>query len=183
MKSNVRRSFVARVGAPFVDESLLGYVSRALSVTAVRQLPTMLRLADAPKPNSVAMPTTLVDPGEIERIAVLFGCEVEDIASRTYAVGTFEHSGTESLDFFGTQIRHHYRECKIRRVSPRALEIAQYHRAIWEIRPLSFDPQTRESDGIMEQEARRAGGVLGSPLPAGDHQLDHRCGAAPMIVS
>jgi transposase len=144
MKPNVKRSFVARVGAPFVDESLLGYFSRALSVTAVRQLPTMLRLADATKPNSVAMPTTLVDPEEIERIAALFGCTAQDIASRTYAVGAFEHTGTESLDFFGTKIRRHYREGKLRRVSPRALMIAQYHRAIWEARPFVFDPQTKE---------------------------------------
>jgi transposase len=138
------RKFVATVGAPFVDESLLGYVGRALSVTAVRQVATMLKLADATKPNAAAIATTLVDPDEIERVARLIGCTPADIASRTYAVRTAEHSGSEALNFFGTPIRYHFRECKFRRVSPRALEIAQYHRAIWELRPIAFDPQTRE---------------------------------------
>lgn len=138
------RQFVATVGAPFIDESLLGYVGRALSVTAVRQVATMLRLADSAKPNASAIPTTLVDPAEIERVATLLGCAPADIASRTYAVSAFEHSGSETLDFFGTQVRYHFRECKFRRVSPRALEIAEYHRAVWELRPIAFDPQTRE---------------------------------------
>jgi hypothetical protein len=87
--------FVATVGAPFVDESLLGYVGRALSVTAVRQVSTMLKLAGAAKPNAAAIPTTLVDAGEIARIATLFGCEPADIASRTYAISEIEHSGSE----------------------------------------------------------------------------------------
>jgi transposase len=138
------RQFVATVGAPFVDESLLGYVGRALSVTAVRQIATMLRLADAAKPNAAAIPATLTDPAEIERVATLLGCQPADIASRTYAFGTIEHSGSEAMSFFGTEIRYHFRECKIRRVSPRALELEQYHRAVWELRPLAFDPQTKE---------------------------------------
>jgi transposase len=138
------RKFVATVGAPFVDESLLGYVGRALSVTAVRQIATMLRLADAAKPNAAAIPATLTDPAEIERVATLLGCRPADIATRTYAFGTIEHSGSEAMNFFGTEIRYHFRECKIRRVSPRALELEQYHRAVWELRPLAFDPQTKE---------------------------------------
>jgi transposase len=138
------RKFIATVGAPFVDESLLGYLGRALSVTAVRNLATMLKLADATKPNAVALATTLADQGEIARIATLLGCAPADISSRTYAVGTVAHSGSEALDFFGTQIRYHFRECKFRQVSPRALESAQYHRAIWELRPIAFDPQTKE---------------------------------------
>jgi hypothetical protein len=66
----------------------------------------MLRLANAAKPNAAAIPTTLVDPREIERVATLFGCAPADIASRTYAVGTVEHSGSEAMNFFGTEIRY-----------------------------------------------------------------------------
>ncbi|OKO85358.1 hypothetical protein AC629_19240 [Bradyrhizobium sp. NAS80.1] len=66
------------------------------------------------------------------------------IVSRTYQIGEFAHSGHESMDFFGTELRYHFRECKNRRVSPKALEIAQYHRALWELRPIAFDPQTKE---------------------------------------
>jgi transposase len=138
------RKFVATVGAPFVGESLLGYIARALSVTAVRNLRAMLTLADAAKPNAAAIATTLVDPDEIDRVATLFGCPPVEITSRTYAMCTIEHSGAEAMNFFGTEIRYHFRECKFRRVSPRALNIAQYHRALWELRPIAFDPQTQE---------------------------------------
>ncbi len=138
------RKFVATVGTPFVDESLRGYLGRALSVTAVRNVATLLKIADATKPNAVSLATTLTDPDEISRIATLIGCKPEDILSRTYPTGEFAHSGSESIDFFDTQIRLHFRETKYRRASPRALEIAQYHRALWELRPLAFDPQTKE---------------------------------------
>jgi transposase len=138
------KRFIATVGAPFVDESLRGYLGRALSVTAVRNVATMLKLADAVKPNAVSIATTLTDRGEIERIATLIGCTPEDIASRTYPIGEFAHSGSESIDFFGTQLRLHFRETKDRRVSPRALEIAQYHRALDELRPFAYSTLTKE---------------------------------------
>lgn len=136
--------FIATVGAPFVDESLRGYLGRALSVTAVRNHATLLKLADVTKGNAVSLATTLTDPDEIARIATLIGCTVQDIASRTYRTSEFSHSHSESIDFFGTQIRLHFRETRYRRVSPRALGIAQYHRALWELRPLPYDFQTNE---------------------------------------
>ncbi|UFW48193.1 MULTISPECIES: hypothetical protein [Bradyrhizobium] len=144
MLASPPRKFIATVGAPFADESLRGYLGRALSVTAVRNVVKMLKLADAIKPNAVALATTLTDEDEIARIAALIGCTPQDIVARTYRTGEFAHSGSESIDFFDTQVRLHFRECKFRRVSPRALETAQYHRAIWELRPIAFDPQTRE---------------------------------------
>lgn len=138
------KKFIATVGPPHLDESLRGYLGRALSVTAIRNVATMLKIADATKPNAVSLATTLTDEGEIERIATLIGCTPEDIVSRTYLTGEFAHSGSESIDFFGTQIRAHFRETRFRRVSPRALEIDPYHRAVWELRPIAFDPQTKE---------------------------------------
>ncbi|MHC2275352.1 transposase [Bradyrhizobium diazoefficiens] len=144
MASRPLPRFIATVGAPFADESLRGYLGRTLSVTAVRNLATLLKLADATKPNAVSLATTLTDKGEIERIAALIGCAPDDILARTYPPGELAHSGSESIQFFGTEVRLHFRETKYRRVSPRALDLAQYHRAIWELRPIAFDPQTRE---------------------------------------
>ncbi|WLA63779.1 hypothetical protein [Bradyrhizobium diazoefficiens] len=138
------RKFIATVGAPFADESLRGYLGRALSVTAVRNQATLLKLADASKPNAVALATTLTDESEIERIAALIGCTPGDIRSRTYKTGEIAHSGSEAIDFFGTPVRLHFRETRYRRVSPRALDIAQYHRANWELRPIAYDPETGE---------------------------------------
>jgi len=139
-----RRRFQALEGPPFPDESLLGFVTRSLSMTAIVQLRTGLKVGGAVLPEPVALATTLRDNDMIGSLAFCFGCEADDIRSRTYDLGTFDHSTSETLEFFGTKIRAQYRECKIRRVSPRALDVAQYHRAIWELRPFSFDPTTRE---------------------------------------
>lgn len=142
MSPTSMRRFVATVGAPFMDESLLGYFGRALSVTVVGRLSTVLRLAEATKAHWTAIATTLTDDGEIARVASLLGCEPVDIARRVYVPGRPGKSPT--IGFFGEHIRKVFREGTIRRVSPRALHHAQYHRAIWELRPLVFDPKTRE---------------------------------------
>lgn len=47
-------------------------------------------------------------------------------------------------DFFGTRIRLVYRSIHRRRVSPRALQVSPYSRAVWSIKPLCFDPATKE---------------------------------------
>lgn len=142
-KSVKMPTFVARVGPPYPDESLLGFVTRGMAVTAVKQLHRALFLADAAKPKSTCIATTLVDNDEIVRLAHLLGCTPEDIASRTYRAGTFEHSGAPTIEFFGTGISAQFRRFAVRRVSPRALSIAAYHRAMWEL-PFSFDPATKE---------------------------------------
>jgi transposase len=140
-----RRRFVAACISPYPDESLLGFVTRALRLTAVRQLKAGLRVAGATRPEPVAITTTLSDPAQIASLAYAFGCDPEEIRSRTYAPGTFDHSTTETLNFFGTKIRSQYFEAKVRRVAPRALEIEPYHRAISQLRPFSFDPLTNET--------------------------------------
>lgn len=167
------RKFIATVGAPFADESLRGYLGRALSVTAVRNVATLLKLADATKPNAVSLATTLTDPDEIARIAALIGCTPLDIRARTYRGGEIQHSGSEAIDFFGTQIRLHLRETRYRRVSPKALETAQYHRAVWELRPLAFDPQTHEKLLGVCPACERKLGWLRADVPT----LCDKCGA------
>ncbi|MHC2674471.1 hypothetical protein ACVI1J_006634 [Bradyrhizobium diazoefficiens] len=137
--------FVATVGPPYPDESLLGFLTRALSGTFVESLSTALRKAHAMRPNPTSIATTLKDETEIARIAHLVGCRPKDIADRTYPIRfTQTKRKMVVLDFFCTEIRPRHRVTKVRRVSPRALQRAQYHRAIWELRIFSFDPETRE---------------------------------------
>jgi hypothetical protein len=47
-------------------------------------------------------------------------------------------------EFFGAHIRVVHRVLDRRRVSPRALRVSQHCRAMWSIRPFSFDPATKE---------------------------------------
>lgn len=49
-----------------------------------------------------------------------------------------------TVRFQGTLISKQHLETKIRRVSPRALRESAHCRAIWQLRPFSFDPGTRE---------------------------------------
>jgi hypothetical protein len=80
--------FAATVGPPHSDESLLGYVTRALSVASVDHLPTALRLAGAAQPkHPLSIATTLKKSDEIARLSHLIGCKPEDIASRTHRGG------------------------------------------------------------------------------------------------
>lgn len=139
------KSFVATVGPPYPDESLMGYLNRALSVTFVDNLPAALRIADAAKPNVRALATTLQSETEIDRLSHLVGCKPSDIATRTYRTSS-DSSARRMLviDFFGTKIRRRYRDALLRRVSPRALQAAPYHRAMWELRIFSCDLDTRE---------------------------------------
>ncbi len=139
-----RRRFVAACISPYPDESLLGFVTRGLRLTAVRQLKAGLKAAGAARPEPVAIATTLSDPAQIASLAEAFGCDPEDIRTRIYAPGTFDHSTTDTLNFFGTKIRWQYLETKIRRVAPRALQAEPYHRAPWQFRPFSFYASTRE---------------------------------------
>ena len=46
--------------------------------------------------------------------------------------------------FFGTTIPSDFVERQVRRVAPSQLKASAHVRAIWQVRPLSFDPQTRE---------------------------------------
>lgn len=136
--------FQAHIDPPFPGESLLGFVTRALSVTVAKRLSIGLALGgiDESVPLSIAM--KLTDEQQIAGIAKLFQTTPDRIRERVCTPCHFDHSSTKAVDFFGVKIRFHYREKSVRRVAPRALKLVPYHRAIWELRPFIFDPQTRE---------------------------------------
>lgn len=136
--------FVATVGCPYPDESLMGYLTRALSVATVDRLSAALRLAGVAQRNPNYLSSSLKNKGEIARIAHLIGCEPSDIVARTHRMLP-RTSLVHMMDFFGTGIRPRYMDSRARRVSPRALQCAPYHRAVWGLRVFSFDPATKET--------------------------------------
>lgn len=132
------------VPPPAPGESLLGFITRILRLTPVHHTVQGLTLAGIDRLGPYSLPTTITDR-EIDGLAILFNLPREAIAAMTHRLGTFDHSSTETIDFFGVRIRADYREKRVRRVSPRALAMAPYfHRAIWDLRIFSFDPATRE---------------------------------------
>jgi hypothetical protein len=137
------RPFVYDLPGPIAGESLLGFVTRSLAITAITQTNQGLTLAGIARTNPCAIASSLKGR-EIKGLATLLKTGVSEIQGMMHPIGTFDHSKTETIDFFGVRIRADYREKRYRRVSPRGLAKSAYHRAIWDLRVFSFDPETRE---------------------------------------
>src|SRR5579859_2931114 len=128
---------------PIPGESLLGLVARAVDRNGFRSLNVVLRLADIAGSTAGILPR--VDQDAVERLAYVLKVPSAEIISRTHrAVEPEDGASGTFIDFYGVPLRALYREKARRRVSPRALAIAPYHRAIHDIRPLLFCPETME---------------------------------------
>lgn len=140
-KASAVRPFVAKMPVPFVDESLLGYMDRALQNTMIRTPREAFGLADfRPDKNGVPNASKLTEEA-VGGVATLFKLDPDDVRRRWYRRPS---PSSAKIEFFGTPIRAQYWESRYRRLSPRALAQAPYHRAIWEIRCFTFDPDTCE---------------------------------------
>jgi transposase len=121
----------------------MGFLDRALSRTFCRSLVSTLRFCGVGGKNLRPRAYNLtVD--DVDGLAILLKVDPEEFHSRLYPQGTFDHAADPTIEFFGTKVRTQYFESTIRRVSPRALAVSPHHRALWELRPFSFDPDTRE---------------------------------------
>lgn len=140
-KASAVRPFVAKMPVPFVDESLLGYMDRALQNTMVRNLREAFGLADfRPDKNGVPNASKLTQEA-VAGVATLFKIEPDEVRRRWYRRPS---PSSARIDFFGTPVRAQYWESRYRRVSPRALAARPVHRAIWELRCFGFDVETCE---------------------------------------
>lgn len=133
------RPFVAKMPHPFVDESLLGYMDRALQNTMIRTLREAFGLAGFP---TVGVPNaSKLNEEAVAGIAALFKIEPEEVRRRWYRR---KPSRSGIIQFFGTPVRAQFWESRWRRVSPRALAVRPAHLAIWELRCFGFDIETCE---------------------------------------
>src|SRR5437016_5013238 len=108
---------------PFPDESLLGYYARVADDHLFGSMNLALKKAGI----NTLYPEGLATHLDAEK-ALAFSlktseCEIARRMHRSETLGMME--------FFGTLIRKVYHEQYNRRVSPRALKIAPYYRAIW----------------------------------------------------
>lgn len=123
---------------PFPDESLSGLIARASSVNIYpRALDVLVQArTSGARPEAVATR----DAELAAQLAKVLGTD-ENLVAPLFHRRT---GGGKFIDFFGVRLRAVHRETVARRVSPRALRISPYVRAIWHLRPLSFDPATKE---------------------------------------
>jgi excisionase family DNA binding protein len=122
---------------PFPDESLLGFFTRVADDHVFHS--TLGAFQKVGIRTIYLQGLALRHPDAMERLA--FGLKVppSEIERRMYRLAV-----PGMIDFFGTTIRKVCYEPSIRRVSPRALAIAPYYRAIWDIRVFNFCPETKE---------------------------------------
>lgn len=129
---------------PIPGESLLGLVARATSRNGYTSLLRAIRLADIGRGQSNGIPTLVMDE-EAERLAYVLRVPASEVTSRLHRIVTFPDRDGEFIDFFGVTIRAQYREKRYRRVSPLALRRSPHHRAIHDLAPFSFCPETMET--------------------------------------
>lgn len=129
---------------PLPGESLLGLVSRTAARNGFDGLSRVLRLADIQTLRVEALPTihALAD-GASERLAFILKVPPIEVSSRCHpSVDKGLPAGF--VDFHGVIVRAAYREGGRRRVSPRSLAASPHHRAIWDLLPFGFCPESME---------------------------------------
>lgn len=129
---------LVRTVVPMPDESLPGLVARAAGmniyphaydVTVQAGLGVRRPESIAARPIETAVELARVLGATPEAVRQLYHPEIDGIR----------------IDFFGVALRARLRDVRRRRVSPRALRDRPYIRAIWSVRPLSFDLGTMET--------------------------------------
>ena len=123
---------------PLPGESLPGMVARAAALNVYPRAYDVLAQAGLSRfyPEAIAMR----DAGIAQDLAGVFGVAAEKLVPLFHPAV----DDGRSIDFFGVAIRAVHREARLRRVSPRALSISPHVRAVWHLRPLAFDPATKE---------------------------------------
>lgn len=162
---------------PLPDENLAGLVARAAGANIYPHARDVLDLAglDTPRPGTIVSR----HPDHGIELASVLGTSV-DLLRPLFQPDL----GGSQIDFFGTNLRAVHRETRLRRVSPRALADKAYIRAIWSLRPLSFDPSTRET---LISQCPVCDGKLGFTKTWGVEFCEHCIGAdadglpAPMV--
>jgi hypothetical protein len=120
------------------DESLSGALFRVAGTAGYATTQQMIEFAGfsftrlesiASKDPAVAGPA----------IAELLGVPLDEVVRHFH-----QNHPDGFFDFFGTRIRTKHRDITGRRVAPMALRQANYMRALWQLKPFSFDPHSLE---------------------------------------
>lgn len=128
--------------SPMPGEGLPELVMRAASVNGYTATSTVLHVAGLSGRYPAGIATNAI--GHEELLASTLGVEggKETIVELVYKP-VFGRPGWHQ--FFGTPMRIAHREVLRRRISPLALRRSNHARAIWSVKVLSFDPETKET--------------------------------------
>ncbi len=159
--------------SPERDESLLGHFARVCAHHMVpkRKRPVTLARINTLRPETLP----IIHQHRAPDLARLLDIPVEEVERRMYRSTEFEGRDTPFIQFFSTPLPASYRESRRRRVSPAALALRPYHRAMWELRPFVFDRGTMGClvDRCQNPECGRYLGWRHPHMP----ELCEHCGA------
>lgn len=149
--------------APLPDENLTGLIARAAGANVYPHAHDIMELAglEGIRPESVAIRT----PSSSYALAEVLGTSAELLLPLYIAA-----VDDRRIDFYGTELRAKLRETRRRRLSPLALKDKSYIRAVWSVKPLSFDPRTKE---MLISECPVCGGKLGFTQTWGIEFCEH----------
>ncbi|MGO6924802.1 hypothetical protein ACCS55_09105 [Rhizobium ruizarguesonis] len=122
-------------------ETLRETVLRATAHNGFQSTSVAVNLSNARSFKSVsAVSTGFAD--DIEKLVKVLGIQ-KDAAAARKALSPCPSSGRDWMNFFGINVRRGHLS-GARRVSPRSLQKHGRQKAIWSLKPFSFDPETRE---------------------------------------
>lgn len=122
-------------------EALRDTVLRASERNGFRNTKMAVDLAGSRSFKSVAA-IPIGPSDEIDRLVNILGIRKDSDAARRMLLEP-ESSGRDWINFFGINVRRGHLS-GARRVSPRSLRLHGRQKAMWSLKPLSFDPETRE---------------------------------------
>ncbi len=128
--------------APYLDESLYGYIAHR---AAEERLPTTFVITSLADVTYMHRPELIYGEIDLTNVADCLRADAQDLAARTYPLAADDRYRM----FFGSQISRFAIDYRVRWFSPTALSNAPYHRAIWSLRPLPFCAET----GVFLQNA------------------------------
>lgn len=153
---------------PIPGESLLGLIMRACDENLIESTAQVLRAAGYGSAALGYYPTNTPEDDAV--LAHILCLPVVEVASRMHRRIA---STPDMVSFFGTAVRSVYRETRIRRVSPASLAEQPFHRAIWDLKPITFCPFSWERltgecpiCGARLLWRQAAGTWLDKPLPS-----------------
>lgn len=128
---------------PFPDESFQGFFARTLAKTAARSLNLGLALAKVePRPRTKS---TFFTQDELANLATLLKADIGRLTKMALPdVSRKRHELQRVRSFFGTRVPFSMLDHDRRSVSPTALGLSSYHRAMWTLRLFHLDGETLE---------------------------------------
>ncbi|MBE7733519.1 hypothetical protein [Devosia faecipullorum] len=129
---------------PEPDESLAGLFNRMFGRTVFSNFSAAAARAGIASNRPDFMASSELTDAQVEGLAARLGTSTDEVRFRLHPPARIGDNGTRGVNFHGQFLRLTFLERERRRVSPMALELNRYHRALWDVRPLSFDSSTME---------------------------------------